>query len=65
MQLLHTLRGHRGPVRSCSFRPDGARLVTVSYDKTGKVWDTSLAEAVSCRQAPCAQCVTAPLVARW
>lgn len=41
LQLLHSLRGHRGPVRSCSFNGDGSLLATVSYDKTGKVWEVS------------------------
>lgn len=41
VQLLHSLRGHRGPVRSCSFNGAGSRFATVSYDKTGKVWDVA------------------------
>jgi WD40 repeat protein len=33
------LRGHTGPLWSASFAPDGRRLVTVSADSTGRVWD--------------------------
>jgi WD40 repeat protein len=35
------LEGHRGPVVSASFSPDGARLVTASLDKTARVWSRS------------------------
>ncbi|MBN9120102.1 MAG: protein kinase, partial [Planctomycetes bacterium] len=36
---LLTLRGHKFAVQSVSFSPDGARVVTGSWDRTAKVWD--------------------------
>ncbi|MBV9529830.1 MAG: TIR domain-containing protein [Bradyrhizobium sp.] len=33
------LKEHAGPLWSASFTPDGRRLVTVSDDGTGRVWD--------------------------
>ena len=40
-ELLETLRGHRGWVRSVAFTPDGRGLVSGSEDKTLKHWDVS------------------------
>lgn len=34
------LRGHRGAVRWLEFSPDGARLLSVSDDHDGRLWDT-------------------------
>lgn len=36
--LLHTLEGHRGSVRSIAFSPDGQKLVSGSEDKSVRVW---------------------------
>ncbi|MFO0951656.1 MAG: serine/threonine-protein kinase [Isosphaeraceae bacterium] len=36
---LFTLMGHADLVTSASFSPDGARVVTASWDGTAKVWD--------------------------
>jgi WD40 repeat protein/class 3 adenylate cyclase len=33
------LRGHGGPVSDGAFSPDGSRMVTVSFDKTARLWD--------------------------
>jgi WD40 repeat protein len=37
--LLRELRGHGGAVTSAAFSPDGARIVTASFDQTARVWD--------------------------
>lgn len=38
-ECLRTLSGHEGLVRALCFDPKIGRLVSVSYDKTIKVWD--------------------------
>jgi WD40 repeat protein len=38
-QAIVELRGHRAPVSAVAFRPDGARMVSASFDHTLKVWD--------------------------
>jgi len=37
-ELMH--RGHGPGVTSAAFSPDGARIVTGSFDRTVRVWDT-------------------------
>jgi WD40 repeat protein/tRNA A-37 threonylcarbamoyl transferase component Bud32 len=39
LELLHTFRGHRGPIRCLAVSGDGKFLVTGSADQTVKVWD--------------------------
>ena len=39
--LLLTLQGHTDGVHCCEFSPDGARVVTASYDRTARVWDAA------------------------
>ena len=34
-----TLAGHKSPITSCSYSPDGLRIVSGSKDKTLKIWD--------------------------
>jgi HEAT repeat protein len=41
-EVLH-LKGHEGPITALAFSGDGRRLVTVSHDTSGLVWDTSAA----------------------
>jgi hypothetical protein len=36
---IHSLEDHTNAVTSAVFSPDGARIVTASWDKTAKVWD--------------------------
>src|SRR5262249_16860222 len=38
---VRRLRGHRGPVTSLAFSPDGGALVSGSADTTALVWDLS------------------------
>ena len=42
-----TLGGHKGPVKSAAFSPDGARVVTASQDKTARVWDTATGKEIA------------------
>lgn len=39
--LVHTLRGHRGPIFSLKWNRKGNYLLSGSYDKTTIVWDVS------------------------
>jgi WD40 repeat protein len=39
--LQHTLTGHSQPVVSCSFAPDGATILSSSYDRTMKLWSAT------------------------
>jgi hypothetical protein len=38
---LKDLRGHEGAVWAAGFSPDGARIVSGSYDQTVRVWDAA------------------------
>ena len=44
---IATLTGHTAGVRSVSFSPDGALLVSGAYDGTIKLWDVASGEAVA------------------
>lgn len=38
-QLLHSLAGHTGEVVSSQFSPDGARVLTTSWEDWARLWD--------------------------
>ncbi len=38
--LTRTLQGHAGSVTHCAVSPDGRLIVSASYDKTLKIWDS-------------------------
>ena len=38
--MLFVLKGHTDGVKSAAFSPDGSRVLTVSDDKTARVWDS-------------------------
>mmetsp|Transcript_13340 Transcript_13340/g.37558 ORF Transcript_13340/g.37558 Transcript_13340/m.37558 type:complete len:1067 (-) Transcript_13340:1264-4464(-) len=40
--LVHTLRGHKGPIFSLKWNKKGNYLLSGSYDKTTIVWDVSM-----------------------
>ena len=44
-QVLGTLTGHTGGVKSIAFSPDGKLIASGSWDKTVKVWDAETMEA--------------------
>jgi WD40 repeat protein len=44
---LATLTGHTGFVTQVAFSPDGQRLVSVSTDKTMKLWDTATGKEIA------------------
>ena len=43
---LHILTGHQQPVSAIAFSPDGQQLVSSSFDKTIKLWDTNSGKCV-------------------
>jgi len=39
-QLSEKTNAHRGEIMSVAFSPDGTKIVSGSFDKTIKVWDS-------------------------
>ena len=53
------LEGHRGPVTSVVFSPDGWRVVTGSSDNTARVWETPpIEELIPKARAALTRCLT-------
>ena len=40
-RAIRTFAGHEGSVRSAEFSADGLRVLTASYDRTARVWDST------------------------
>lgn len=38
-KILEVLTGHEGPISSLSFSPEGDRILSVSWDRTARLWD--------------------------
>jgi len=55
--IVHTLEGHSGPVKSVAFSPDGRKIVTGSSDTTVCVWDAENGELLDTLQG-CTKSVT-------
>jgi hypothetical protein len=45
--LRLTLAGHEYTVLSAAFSPDGARIITTSYDRTARIWNANTGEEIA------------------
>jgi WD40 repeat protein len=45
-KVLRTLIGHKYAVHGCAWSPDGARIVSASYDNTVRIWDAESGETL-------------------
>jgi WD40 repeat protein len=45
--LIRTLEGHSVFVYGCAFSPDGKLIVSASYDRTLKVWDSETGQTLA------------------
>ena len=57
-----TLSGHSDEVTSCSFSPDGASVLSGSYDKTLKIWDAATG---ACLGGALSLCLIIETSAEW
>jgi WD40 repeat protein len=48
----HELKGHKGPVTSVTYSPDGERLVSGSWDGTVRFWDIQSGQELACYTWP-------------
>jgi WD40 repeat protein len=48
--LRLTLAGHEYTVLSAAFSPDGARIITTSYDRTARIWNAATGEEIAILQ---------------
>ena len=64
---LASLRGRDGIVTSVAFSPDGSRIVSGSYDKTIRVWDTKSRSMLAIERQLSQNRVAAlsPIVTTW
>lgn len=44
---IKTLEGHTGAVVDAAFSPDGTKIVTASWDKTARIWDTATGRTIA------------------
>ncbi len=42
-----SVKSHKQPIHSVAFIPDGLSFITVSYDRTARVWDTKTAALIT------------------
>ena len=60
-----TLKGHSDYVRSVSFSPDGASIVSGSRDNTVKVWSVESGECVTTFEGHSLECVFRVVFPGW
>jgi WD40 repeat protein len=50
-QVLRNLQGHKDPIVSLAFSPDGSYLASGSYDSTAKIWEVETGREIGTLQA--------------
>lgn len=48
---LAKMSGHKGEISKVVFSPQGSRLLTVSSDKTARLWDIATSDCVQVRES--------------
>lgn len=59
-----TLKGHEGAIPYISYFPDGHRLISGSWDKTGRQWDLNAGQEIKEARDVCEKEVYAVTVSR-